>query len=456
MQEISKRINQTPLSLVLFFVLVFFLPFQERYHKFLRGLSQIAFEGQYLPSFFLSRSLDYYITDLLMIGILVVGLRGSIRSLFWEKSQKYLTLFLGGCLISIFFSSASGKIWPYYRWLQMALPAFVYFALCKKEGLLKGCFWILALTSIFQCLVTIDQYLVQESIGLKHLGEQRIAFNFSPEIQMASQERWIFDKWWGAKTLSKHILRPFGTFPHPNVLGAFLGIAFFATSFLYLKTKKRWLAPLLSLQLFTIALTYSRAAIFGVVGAFCGFLVLLWIMKAEWKKLLLPFLIGALFSGATLSEQYVQRGGVVSASASSHFSNSARVSYAKMALSMAKSRPLKGCGFGQYLSEVEPHAPQTFPFPILKVHNLFLLLLAEVGVVGVAAFLAFLGSLLYGTLKRGINLERATLLAILALILFSGCVDYFWLELQHGRLMLFVILALVYTQAFPHRQSPAR
>lgn len=456
MQEISKRINQTPLSLVLFFLLVFFLPFQERYHKLLRGLSRVAFEGQYLPSFFLNGSLDYYLTDLLMIGILAVGLRGSIRSLFWEKSQKYLTLFLAICLISIFSSSAGGKIWPYYRWLQLALPAFVYFALSKKEGLLKACFWILALTSLFQCLVTIDQYLVQESVGLKHLGEQRIAFNFSPEIQVASQERWIFDKWMGTKTLSRHILRPFGTFPHPNVLGAFLGMAFFATSFLYLKTKKRWLAPLLSLQLFTIALTYSRAAIFGVVGAFCGFLFLLWIIRAEWKKLLLPFLVGALFSAVVLKEQYVHRGGVVTESASAHVSDSGRVAYAKMALSMARERPLLGHGFGQYLSEVEPHVPEIFPLPIQRVHNLFLLLLAEVGVFGLAAFLAFLGSLLYRTLKRGINLERASLLAMLALILFSGCVDYFWLELQHGRLMLFVILALLYRQASPDKQIQAR
>ena len=450
MFEISKRINKTPVSVLLFFLLVFFLPFQERYHKLLKGFTQFAFKGQYLPSYFLGRSLEFYVTDLLMLGILFIGLRGPIKKLFWDKSQKYMSLFLLFSLLSIFFSSANGMGWPYYRWLQLALPIGVYFVMSQKKGMLQTCFWILLFTSLVQCIVTVDQYLLQHSIGLKHLGEQTIAYSFSPQISVFTRHRWIFDKWLGIQALSEHILRPFGTFPHPNVLGAFIGMSFFSSSFLYLKTKKKWIAPLLSFQLFALALTFSRGAIFGVIGSFCFFLLLLGLAKENWKKLILPFLIGALFSSVVLHEQYVERGGVVGESPSSQVSDSMRVYYQKAAVAMVKERPWIGHGFGQYLTEVERFIPERAPYEIQRVHNVYLLIFAESGVFALLAFVAYFLSLLYWVWKRGIDLAAAALLSIGALFLFSGCVDYFWIELQHGRLMLFLTCGL----AFQLLQNP--
>ena len=246
---------------------------------------------------------------------------------------------------------------------------------------------------------------------------------------------------------SHKILRPSGTLPHPNILGGFLGAAIFTTSFLFIERagkQKIFIAAALLIQIFAVFLTYSRAALFGLLGGS----VLYFILLLKWKTpkktvihLALVIAFACATSTAALYEQIKERGGILNQNEYvAKASNIPRLQYQKLALSMAKKRPLTGHGWGQFLTELEPIEKETSTIPLQRVHNIYLLILAEVGIPGLLAFGAFLISLLYWAVKGKGNLIQATLLTVFAYFLWIGVVDYYWLTTQQGRLLFLLIL----------------
>ncbi|MCI0421606.1 MAG: hypothetical protein L0312_20670, partial [Acidobacteria bacterium] len=86
-------------------------------------------------------------------------------------------------------------------------------------------------------------------------------------------------------------------------------------------------------------------------------------------------------------------------------------------------------------------------------HNIYLLIYSELGIVGIAAFLFFLGLLFWQYRKKG-NLKSPApdalagagglgLAAVLLSFLFIGFFDHFPWTLQQGRLILWGILGAV-------------
>lgn len=456
MKKIVDKINQLSLLHVWLFLLLFFLPFQKPYKTWIKPLSQWAFKGEALSPFFYDRDLRYYLGDFLMLGVLVCAFfsfRSSLKTFVWEGSRKYLLLFLVFSLLSIIFSASNHVLWPYLRLFQFALPLLLCLILGQEQEsarLLKIAFLILFAVSLCEALIAIWQYFSQHSIGLSGLGEKKLLLDEAPTFPMATKERWLLDRFFGTHAPSCLILRAHGTFKHPNVLGAFLGMSLFISSHLFLDTKRRWSKPLFAcaipFQLFALTLSFSRAAILGVVGGGALYLAFLFFQK-QWRKRAFQLLcIFALAGGGTLAllhDQLLQRGGVINYNKwVKGASDAGRIAYFKVALKMAKQRPWVGHGFNQYENAVVPYLTGEENYHIQRVHNIFLLLLVDIGVLGLLAFLIFFLSMLIAAFKSGFDLSKATLALILLFFFWAGCVDHFIITCFQGRLMLFLMAGL--------------
>lgn len=454
MKVLIKKISSWPLSTTLFAILLFFIPFQDRYHKFLKKISRTIFHPQDLPPYF-NASLSCYITDFLMLGILFFGLRQirNQRAFFkLSLSGKFLLSFCSFVFLSLLLSENGGKIWPYYYFLQIILPILTYIVLTEtieiKNNIELFC-WILCVAACLEGIIVIKQYLLQHSIGLRNLGEITQHYEFSATIYITSKLRWIFDNIFHTHAPSVKILRPAGTFPHPNVLGGFLGVVQFAIYYLIITANKkgiRWLlVAILFFHTLILSLTFSRAAIFGVIGGSCFFLGSLAYFTKMYKRilsLLVVIFISCSLTVVILHEQLQKRGGIVENNCNNIGSDSSRIYYQKTAWSMFKEHPFFGLGWNQYSLEMDNYAPEKGP-PLQTVHNIYLLILAETGIFGFLAFSGFLFSIFFSLRKFPLDPISITLLSMFFFILFCGLVDHYWLLHQHGRLVFFFIPALI-------------
>ncbi len=426
--------------------------------KWLKPLSKVAFHNQSLPSYFRENRLDCFLTDFFLLAIIIIAMR-TLRGVTLSRSQKLLVGFASFCLLSIFFSTCSKEIWPYFRWLQLVLPIAASVMIGKTVSTKEGitiCFWILFWSASLQCFVAIGQYFMQHSIGLKYLGEAKIRMGEAAQLLVPSKTRWFFDRLLHHQTNSVALIRPSGTFPHPNILGGFLGMTLFASAYLFasekLSKRKAFIAGGIALQVFSLFLTFSRGALFGLIGGALFLLILLTLHS--YKKIALQLFLVILASGvlstALLHEQLAHRGGVFTYNKLVKESDNARLYFQNLALSIAKQRPLLGAGYGQFLLEVEPKNETGH---VQKVHNIYLLILSETGILGLLAFGGFCLTLLFTAWKRGIDLRRAVLLTIFVYFLWIGCVDHYLITTQHGAIMFFFMAGLLSSYGDEHREK---
>ena len=218
----------------LFLILLFYLPFLNRFHKPLDKMAKKAYSSLEATSFFVDRVFDFYLTDLIMIGIMgyiAIFLRPNLKELFWDKEKKWMASFL--ILSGISFVFSDPQAWALYRWLQIVLIIMAYFMISQALNLQKIVFIILGIitsTALAESVIVIIQYFSQDILGLKHLGERT---EFLAKFTMPDKSLWSLNSLF--KAYSTVICRAQGTFPHPNILGGFLGFSLFFYLFLIFK-----------------------------------------------------------------------------------------------------------------------------------------------------------------------------------------------------------------------------
>ncbi|MBS0620517.1 MAG: O-antigen ligase family protein [Verrucomicrobia bacterium] len=439
------------------------LPFQPRLHKPFSSLSKALIPADLsLPSYF-STKLSFYFSDLLLIAFITFFLWRSWKEVLIRGPVKYLTLLGVVSLLSVMTSSTGHYLLQYER----ALHLFLFFALFssivayfRQNPLSRKWFAALIIPALFQCFLGMAQYFAQGRMGLKWLGEENTSKFAFP---VSSGKRWLFDSWLGKESDAGFLFRAHGTFSHPNILGGFLVCTLLLTFYLTLTSEKKGMRLCLYgaalLQFFTLCITFSRAAFLALALGSA-----LWLYLAV-KKRLVPrkrlLVLAATFFFAASSclvlffAQFYSRGGIVNYNAITAHADTERVLYQKLAWEMFKENPLLGVGFNNYQLYIPADQPQLFA----KVHNIYLLLLAETGLLGFGAFLLFLGSIFRRLYPIEWDMRTATLFSILIGFLFIGGCDFYFLQTQQGRLLFFLFLALLYASGekcssqIPHRSS---
>jgi len=242
------------------------------------------------------------------------------------------------------------------------------------------------------------------------------------------------------------ILRAYGTLPHPNILGGFVFLTLIGPASLFLTNKRpNYLALiLLCLGIILTGLTFSRSAWLALVS-FAGALIL----KSKYFEHKKLFLLISTIALTIILTLYPLRDLVftrVSNSATATEQNSilGRLWYTQQAIEMAQKHPLSGGGIGSFVLELSDIAVDGVL--VEPVHNIFLLVTAELGIVGLILMMGLFMSIALNIFKAKSPqtiLASATLTGLGVISLFD---HYLW-TLAPGRLLLGLALGLWAGQA---------
>lgn len=335
-----------------------------------------------------------YLTDIL----LVVGTLTLIGKIKMKKITQFIPIIL---LLLLFFCfyllRAPIKQLFLYRlvqYLKIALVALIFrvSTASEKRFFLKG----LVATCIYTLVLALLQIWQQGSLqGLWwFLGERAFTIN-SPGVSTVS-------------VFGQKIIRPYATFSHPNSLAGFFLVVFF----LFRLSQLGWLS-ILPATLVIASLSKISITIMIILFLFqelkkntsCRICKLAKILLGLW---LVYFSL--LFKGSpnSLTERVISW---------------------LTAINTIFKNPL-GATPGHYLQSPPLSTPQ-------PIHNVFLLLITEYGILAVVPFLLF-----YKNLIKTLAHKKTILFTV---ILTTGFFDHYWLTLQQNMLLLGVVMAIILT-----------
>jgi len=273
--------------------------------------------------------------------------------------------------------------------------------------------WISIASVLVQGVLGTIQFLNGSSLGLSMLGESQVVSGMLGSSFV---------------TLSNEVfLRAYGTFPHPNVLGGFFVMNVLLGIFLYSKSKgfyKKLSVLLVILSGIFVTLTFSRIS---------TLLVLIIVLVTLVHRLVKGKLFS--FTPLLLVERFTN---LISGNDASW---NDRVSLMKSSFSVIKNNLMFGTGLGNFTKGMEKEIPSTVNGVLLiqPVHNVLLLMVAELGVVGSLLYVFLLGKILVSNVSK---MNWFKWLAVLTLLI-VGCFDHYLFSLPQGMVLGGILLLLL-------------
>lgn len=391
----------------LLFLTILFLPTQFGKHFWLQF------------SFVYSLPIDYFSPTFYFWDLLVVLLLSTFLAQKKSVNKVALNLF---CLFfltqaaSLLFSANIGA--GLVRLEQYLVAGLFGVYIASSKMLMRPLiFWALIMPSIAEIILAILQFIFGRTLGLWILGERSFALS-TPGIAK-------FD-FYGIQ-----FLRPYATFPHPNVLAGFLVVTMI---FLQLKNPdyKGLIRKIVSLFAgVVILLTVSRVVI--AVG-------FVWTMISLKNKYRLFLLAGVVI---LLPILYTRFSSILT------FDNltlTRREELSGIALSLFFKSPVLGIGLNNFIStgaDLLLVGPSRFLQP---VHNIFLLAMSETGIVGLFGLLVLIGYPIW----------KHSFLPVWVVIIVLGLFDHYFLTLPQGYRLLFLLWGMSLTPIQSGLTTPAK
>lgn len=275
-----------------------------------------------------------------------------------------------------------------------------------REGYIK---YLLLVSILLQGVIGVLQFIKGTSLGISFLGESKIVNGMygSSFIQIQGE----------------NLLRAYGTFPHPNILGGWFLLLLFISFLLYRYTKDRaYIFSMIFITIFSL-FTFSRIVIFLVV-LFLVLLTLRYIFKKRniySLSSLLYFRFLNIFNGEDSS--FTDRWKLI-----------------KVNFEIFKENFLLGTTLGNSIRYYSDNIPITSGGRLLlqPVHNIFMLSIVEMGVlVGL-----YFWYLIYTYFIKDIQ-KKFLPLFILLCIFVIGMGDHYLLSLPQGNIIFFSFLILL-------------
>jgi len=318
-----------------------------------------------------------------------------------------------------------------YKWLKYLEVSLLSLYIARNIDLVKDLgkiMYFLSISILFESVLGITQFIKQSSL-----------FNYLPlgETQFTSGTPQI------AKASFSGIMKvlPYGTFPHPNILGGFLALVLPFIIFKAIRIKNSdsclsrssrlagWYGIIL-LGTGTLLLTRSNSALLAFS---IGILGLIWIMQK--RRLFLYFFISLLLLF------FVFPGNL------SRGSLSQRLELNRIAVEMTKENPILGVGLNNFTYRLEDYGSISTSVRLLQpVHNVFLLVSSEMGIPALLTFSLFIGLLLFRLLKaKKLSVISYQLSVALIQLVILGFFDHYLLTIQQGLLLFAVTVGLAFS-----------
>ena len=359
-----------------------------------------------------------YFLDLLWLGWF--GLR------IWNgkriETRFTFNLFLFLLFVMINVLMAQNRILSVYKWFRVGqlVLTLISFRL-EREKIEKYLIKIIPIWVIFESLLGLVQVLIGASVNgwLYYMGERRFAYTTLGVAQIS--------------VMGQGMIRAYGTFSHPNSLAGFLLVVlifwfskrkavnrifwwvvtwFSVMGIVVSGSRMVWLMTLLVVLFITYRQSRNRKKVLGLGLTMIGvFLVLAAIISVNYRS--------SDFLGGWDKE-----------------SLNKRISLNMSAIRMIWEKPLFGVGLGNFLVKLPEIQRNDSYFWLQPVHNIGLLAMSEVGLLGL--IWVFLG--LSGLRRGKINLNQKL---IWTAILLTGMFDHYWLTLPQNTWLLLIMTALL-------------
>lgn len=479
----QKKIKQ--IASWLLYLFVFILPWQTRW---------IWHSGQINGEYWEWGSFSLYGTEILFWMVLILTVLGNyqlfVKKDYWKNlwnKYYYLLLGLGILLISAavsLFNAADLPLALYglFRLGEMALLALVLLTLEFRYLYVN---LALIASAVLQVVLALSQWFLQRNVivskwlGLAELeayksGTAVIEYSSFAQTTIGDGEFW--HRW----------LRAYGSFPHPNALAGFLVIAVLLALGVYLQKSYGWLKLIVSLIasfVFTgLLLTFSRSGWLAFAFGFAVLCLFVLFFRArteaekEQKSDEVFGIIKFMMIIAAISVAFV-------AVYPHHFytrthmetrleemSYKDRLWQYKHAVSIIPNHLILGNGiynYSLYLPEkivdyklAQPGGTINVDYDKLvasdlgkrsamdyqPVHNLYLLVWAELGIFGFLAFLIMLawhfGLFVY--YRRAVLKDKILLVYALSFsaLLITALFDHYWWTIWSNQILFWMIIAL--------------
>jgi O-antigen ligase len=383
----------------------------------------------------------------------------------WAGFKPALTNSIFGPILALLIFGAISIIWAdnkllalnYERLLlQAILFAWLivsYLKTLNKEKIFLSVPFIAFLASAcLQSLLALYQFFTQTTFACKWLGLSLLDPKLAGTVVIEfADQRW---------------LRAYGAFQHPNILGGFLGLALIICLIALWQnqsltnqqtnkpiTKQLFLIFATGLIFSGLFLSFSRSAWIGTALALAVLLVI--ILKnrpTDYKPFLIKIIVllglftcfwvltlpKGLFLTRTQAVGRLER-----------ISISERAEAVLQAKKIIKENLLTGVGLGNYTVALQENNQDKTVWQNQPVHNIYLLLLAELGILGLLIF----AWLLFTIIKK----TRLTYLTPLLIFLIIGFFDHYLLTLPIGLLFLGLSVGLaISSPRHPHGSEDLR
>lgn len=390
-----------------------FLPTQLGRHFWLKDSFVFGLKVDYL-------SPTLYFQDILILLLLLFS-RRKIFSWFNRQRLIFFSLFILLLALNIFFSST--PLLSFFYWLRVVefvLLGIMFFQ--NKNVVLKRLEKFLPVVMVGEFVLGVAQMLRSSSLnGIFWLLGERSFNVFTPGIARAS--------WMG-----KVILRPYGTFSHPNSLA---GFSLVGLILILGKKNLSWfdkLAVLAGLAL--ILLAFSRTVWLTAFVLSLGFLLFRLKKAIEKKPSSLTFGYLSIIFFLPLCLYFFSQ---TSIDPTSFY---VRKDLAEFALSEIREKPVLGFGGNSFIRELSQKQPVwQWLYWLQPVHNIFLLIVAETGFLGLAFFLLLLFKAVGGLFLKNFSCYPSLTVALFAILL-TGLFDHYWLTLIQNQLFLVLVFSL--------------
>ena len=393
---------------ILFFLFLLLIPTQFGKHFFLAFSYLSGVRVDYLAP-------TIYLTDIIIFLLAIAN--SKIVFKFFKNKKILISLFF--LLINILFSRL--PIISFY-WFLKTIELLIIFFLAKKIlTTLKEKYILIALfiSSLFQLFISLTQLINKHSVqGIFYYFGERLLTLSTPGVAKASIQ--------GAE-----FLRPYGTFSHPNSLaGFFLLLYFFVLTY---KKFNRYLAIkylLLFISSILVFISFSKTAIACYLILNTYHLLLNTKLNCKICKIariIVVFIVSLIFLSATTDPLTVNK----------------RIELMKNSIEIIFKNPLFGVGIGSYLIEQAKFSSKFYLFFNQPVHNIFLLFIAETGLI-IGGFILY--QLINRLIRAHLKKEQWILIFV---IIFTGFFDHYWLTLQQNFLLMGLIMGVILSPSLP-------
>lgn len=431
----------------LLYVVIFLIPWHTAY---IISDGSIPFLGAHDAASITSQYLRILITplDLVVLGVLLISLPRILRRLSSFTKPSFGSIALGFfaffAIISVFYNVPNFHTALFYSVrLTEGFVLFVMFRGAHFDIRKAGTTFVCA--GVVQSALAFWQFFLQEVTASSWLG---MAAHSAATLGTAVVEGAAF-----------RLLRAYGSFPHPNVLAGFLGVSLAWGMYMIVTAQTRRIRIYFTLSSLLILLgflfTFSRGAMIAFVSAiFVSWLIVLFFSNNRRSLSVLRILgiiscalLGIFF--LAFREPLMVRSGLQGNARLETRSFDERALYIRQAFDMIAKHPF-GVGIGQYVPTLIQHDIDSHDlkpaYTYQPVHNLFLLILAELGYQGLIALFLFLTSILIYIWKAWRSNGSIPFLYCSSIVIVFLCIsaltDHYYWTLQSGVFLWWISLGL--------------